>query len=150
MADLNVFPTESEPSTPAPVLRPADEEPHISSEIREENIFQSLIANIRDAFFAPKLPPLVLESKPIAVADLMATKRSPTSTAVAVGIHALVIGLIAWLIAAKVPLAAPVKLAVTSLLEPPPPPPVMPKDTKIGGGGGQHDLGPVTQGHLPK
>jgi len=150
MADLNVFPTESEPSTPAPVLRPADEEPHISSEIREENIFQSLIANIRDAFFAPKLPPLVLESKPIAVADLMATKRSPTSTAVAVGIHALVIGLIAWLIAAKVPIAAPVKLAVTSLLEPPPPPPVMPKDTKIGGGGGQHDLGPVTQGHLPK
>jgi periplasmic protein TonB len=67
-----------------------------------------------------------------------------------VGIHILIIGLIAWLIASKVPLAAPAKKLMTSLMEPPPPPPVLPKDTKIGGGGGQHDLGPVTQGHLPK
>lgn len=65
------------------------------------------------------------------------------------GIHAAIIGIIAILIAAKVPIAAPVKNAMTALLEPPPPP-VAPKETKIGGGGGQHDLGPVTQGHLPK
>jgi periplasmic protein TonB len=149
MADLNVYPPETDSSTPAPVLRPDTEEPHIGGEIQEEGIFQSLISNIRDAFFAPKLPPLVLESKPIPVPDLMAVKRSPTSTAVAVGLHVVVIGLIAWLIAAKVPMAAPMK-KVISLMEPPPPPPVLPKDTKIGGGGGQHDLGPVTQGHLPK
>src|SRR5581483_9023377 len=104
-------------------------------EIKEEGVFQSLISNIRDAFFAPKLPPLVLESKPIAVPDRMAVKRSPTSTAVAVGIHAVIIAIIAILIAAKVPIAAPVKQAVTALLEPPPTPPVAPKDTKIGGGG---------------
>src|SRR5215469_18682075 len=102
MADLNVLPPQSESSTPAPELCPATEEPHISGEIKEEGIFQSLIANIRDAFFAPKLPPLVLESKPIPVPDRMAVKRSPTSTAVAVVIHGLVIGLIAWLIAANV------------------------------------------------
>jgi protein TonB len=64
-------------------------------------------------------------------------------------VHAAVIGLIAILIAAKVPIAAPVKNAMTALLEPPPPP-VAPQAAKIGGGGGQHDLGPVTQGHLPK
>ncbi|HEV2576734.1 MAG TPA: energy transducer TonB [Acidobacteriaceae bacterium] len=126
------------------------EEPHISGEIKEEGVFQSLISNIRDAFFAPKLPPLVLESKPVAVPDRMAVKRSPTSTAVAVGIHAVIIAIIAILIAAKVPIAAPVKNAVTALLEPPPTPPVAPQAKKIGGGGGQHDLGPVTQGHLPK
>src|SRR5215469_3867295 len=80
----------------------------------------------------------------------MAVKRSPTSTAVAVGIHAIVIGLIAWIIAAKVPLAEPVKKVMTSLMEPPPPPPMLPKDTKIAGGGGQHDLRPVTQGPRPK
>src|SRR5580704_13427011 len=107
MADLNVLPPQSEPSTSAAELRPASEELHLSGEMEEEGVFQSLISNIRDAFFAPKLPPLVLESKPIAVPDRMATKRSPTSTAVAVGIHAVVIGLIAWLIAAKVPMAAP-------------------------------------------
>ena len=127
MADLNVLPPQSESITPAPELRPANEDLHLSGEMKEEGIFQSLIANIRDAFFAPKLPPLVLESKPIAVPDRMATKRSPTSTAVAVGIHAVVIGLILWLIASKVPMAAPMKLAVSSLLEPPPPPPVVPK-----------------------
>src|SRR5215469_9262378 len=140
MADLPFLPPQSEPNHPAPALRPASEEPHLGGEIKEENIFQSLIANVRDAFFAPKLPPLVLESKPIPVPDRMAVKRSPTSTAVAVVIHGLVIGLIAWLIAANVPLAAPVKKVMTALMEPPPPP-LLPKDTKIGGGGGQHDLG---------
>jgi protein TonB len=35
-------------------------------------------------------------------------------------------------------------------MEPPPPPPLAPKAKQIGGGGGQHDLGPVTRGHLPK
>jgi protein TonB len=150
MADLNVLPPQYDESTPAPVLRPANEEPHLSGEIKETGVFQSLISNIRDAFFAPKLPPLKLESKPIAVPDRMAVKRSPTSTAVAVGIHAVVIALIAILIASKVPIAAPVKQAVTALLEPPPTPPLAPKATKIGGGGGQHDLAPVSKGRLPK
>jgi protein TonB len=150
MADSKFVPPHYDPNTPAPELRPGGEQVHLSGEIKEEGIFQSLISNIRDAFFAPKLPPLQLESKPIAVPDRMATNRSPTSTWVAVGIHAVVIAIIAILIAAKVPITAPVKQAVTALLEPPPPPPVMPKDTKIGGGGGQHDLAPVTQGHLPK
>ena len=149
MADSNFLPPQHDPSTPAPELRQAAEEPHLSGEIKDGGVFQSLISNIRDAFFAPKLPPLELESKPIAVPDRMATNRSPTSTAVAVGIHAAIIAIIAILIAAKVPIAAPVRNAVTSLLEPPPPP-VAPQAAKIGGGGGQHDLGPVTQGHLPK
>ncbi len=150
MADLTVLPPQQDSSTPAPALRPATETPHLSGEIKEEGVFQSLMSNIRDAFFAPKLPPLVLESKPVAVPDRMAVKRSPTSTAVAVGIHAVIIAIIAILIAEKVPIAAPMKQAVTALLEPPPTPPVAPQAKKIGGGGGQHDLGPVTQGHLPK
>jgi protein TonB len=149
MADLNVLPPQYDPSAPAPVLRPANEEPHLSGEIKEQGVFQSLVSNIRDVF-APKQPPLVLESKPIAVADPMATKRSPASTAVAVGVHVVIILLIAALIATKVPIASPVRQAINVLTEPPPPPPVLPKQTRIGGGGGQHDLGPVTQGHLPK
>jgi protein TonB len=149
MADLNVFPPEYDPTSPAPALRPAADAPHFSGEIREEGVFSSLISSVRDAFFAPKLPPLVLESKPIAVPDRMAVKRSPTSTAVAVGLHAAAILVIALLIANHVKMAAPMKQAVTALLEPPPPP-VMPRADRIGGGGGQHDLSPVTQGHLPK
>ncbi len=149
MADSNFLPPHYDPSAPARTLRPDIEEPHLTGEIKEEGVFQSLISNIRDAFFAPKLPPLVLESKPVAVPDRMATNRSPTSTAVAVGIHAVIIAIIAILIASKVPIAAPVKQAFVALTTPPPPP-IAPQAKKIGGGGGQHDLGPVTQGHLPK
>lgn len=150
MADLNVFPPEYDQSSPAPVLRPAAEAPHLSGEIKEEGVLSSLISSVRDTFFAPKLPPLVLESKPIAVPDRMAVKRSPASTAVAVGLHAVAILIIAVLIANHVQMAAPMKRQLTALLTPPPEPPVMPRQDRIGGGGGQHDLSPVTQGHLPK
>jgi protein TonB len=110
-----------------------------------EGLEQRLVARI-----AQETQPVLWSSRPFAFAETIATKRSPASLWTAVGVHAAAIGLIAILIASKVPIAAPVKQAVVSLLEPPPPPPVVPKDTKIGGGGGQHDLGPVTQGHLPK
>ena len=126
--------------------------PHISGEIREPSVLSSLVSSIRDAFFAPKLPPLVLESTPIAVPDRMAVKRSPTSTAIAVVIHAAVIALIAFVIARHVGLiASPVKpsMTLTDLSTPPPPPPA-PKLERMGGGGGQHDLAPVSQGRLPK
>jgi protein TonB len=150
MAEIDLLPPQIDPKTPAPVLRPAEATPHLSGEIKEEGVFHSLISNIRDAFFAPKLPPLVLESKPIAVPDRMAFKRSPTSTAVAVVAHGVIILIIALLIANHVKIAAPVKAELTAMLAPPPTPPVLPKAEKIGGGGGQHDLAPVTKGRLPK
>jgi protein TonB len=128
----------------------ADDAVHLSGEIKEQGIFASLVSSFRDAFFAPKLPPLVLESKPIAVADPMKIKRSPTSTAVAVILHAVVILLIAFFIARQVHVTTPAPVAVAVVSDPPPIPPVVPKMVQIGGGGGQHDLAPVTQGRLPK
>jgi protein TonB len=149
MADTDILPPEIDPDRPAPMLRPAGEGLHLSGEIKEEGVVASLISSVRDVFFPSKLPPLVLESTPIAVPDRMATKRSPQSTAFAVGAHALIILLVLWLIAHHVQISAPVKtLQVTQLMAPPPP--VAPRAEKIGGGGGQHDLAPVTQGHLPK
>lgn len=128
--------------------------PHFSGEIKEEGVFASLVSSLRDTFFAPKLPPLVLESTPIAVPDPMAVKRSPASTAVAIVAHAAIIALIAFVIARHVGIIAPVVKPMVTLTDltppPPPPPPVLPKLEKMGGGGGQHDLAPVTQGRLPK
>ena len=120
----------------------------ISGEIKEEGIFASLISNVRDAFFPENLPPLVLESKPIAVPDLMATKMSPKSVGLSIGFYALVILLIALLIRKGVQIAAPAKFNVTVLNAPPPPLP--PSKAQIGGGGGAHDVAPVTKGALPK
>jgi protein TonB len=135
---------------PSPVSLHNDEEVHLSGELKQEGVFSSLIDNFRDAFFPAKLPPLVLESTPIAVPDRMVFKRSPTSTGVAIAIHALIFLLIAFLIARHVQLTAPLKVHEVTQLTVPLPPPVAPKAEQIGGGGGQHDLAPVTKGHLPK
>ena len=133
----------------ASASRSASEPLHLSGEIKEEGVLASLVSSFRDVFFPAKLPPLVLESKPIAVPDRMATKRSPTSTAIAVGAHILVIGLIAFFIARQVIVKSAPKPTVVTL-DAPPPPPILPSKDQIGGGGGQHDLAPVTQGRLPK
>jgi protein TonB len=121
--------------------------------LREENARAAAPAGLEQrltARIAQESQPAIWSARPFAFAESISTKRSTASTWTAVGIHVVVIAIIAILIAAKVPIAAPVKQAMTALMEPPPPPPVAPKATKIGGGGGQHDLGPVTQGHLPK
>jgi periplasmic protein TonB len=84
-----------DPDPAAPAQGAVEDVVHLSGEIKEEGVLASLVSSFRDVFFPTKLPPLVLESKPIAVPDRMATKRSPTSTAIAVGAHVLVFLLIA-------------------------------------------------------
>jgi protein TonB len=124
----------------------------LNNVLREEKARAAVPAGLEQRLAAritQESQPAIWSSKPFAFAESVSAKRSAASLWTAVGVHAAIIGIIAILIAAKVPIAAPVKNAVTALLEPVPPP-VMPKETKIGGGGGQHDLGPVTQGHLPK
>jgi len=117
--------------------------------LEEEGVFTSLWSSISDVFFPRKLPPLVLESRAVAVADPMAVKRDPTSTAIAVVFHAALIGLILFLLAKHVKFAAPpVEPKFVSLDAPPPPAP--PKLTRMGGGGGQRGPAPVSKGSPPK
>jgi protein TonB len=116
--------------------------------IEEEGVFSSLGNSIRDVFFPVKLPPLVLESKPIAVVDRMKTKQNPIATTSAIVIYGLIILLIAFLLAKKVQFAAPVRtLQVTELSVPPQAPP---RAQAMGGGGGQRGPTPVTKGTPPK
>jgi periplasmic protein TonB len=116
--------------------------------IEEEGVFASLWNSVRDVFFPVKLPPLVLESKPIAVVDRMKTKQNPIAITSAVVIYGLIILLIAFLLAKKVQFAAPVRtLQVTELSVPPQAPP---RAQAMGGGGGQRGPTPVTKGTPPK
>jgi protein TonB len=133
---------------PGPSLHAVDAAPKLS-EMKEDGPFTSLIANFRDVFFPEKLPPLVLESKPIAVVDPMATHMSKKSIALSITFYALLFLLLAFFLRKAVQIVAP-KAELTAINVPIPPPPVAPKTEAIGGGGGQHDVGPVTQGHLPK
>lgn len=122
-------------------------------ELRGTNPFSSLVQSFRDVFFPEKLPPLVLESQPIAVADPMAVKRDPKTVATALGVHAVLILLVVWISSRviKVVQAAKPKVVELSFNTPPPPPPMKIAAPKpIGGGGGAHDIAPVTQGRLPK
>ncbi len=149
MAMTLLTPPGTEPEHEAPRLQ-AGVGPEWN-EVKEEGVFQSLVSSVRDVFFPEKLPPLELESKPIPVVDRMAFKRSPTSTAIAVVIHAVVIGLIAWLLYKGVKMAAPqVVHVVTPIDLPVTPPKAPPKATVMGGGGGSQGPTPVVKGHLPK
>jgi protein TonB len=81
----------------------------------------------------------------------MDVKRDPTSTGIAIVLHAVIIGLIFWFIARQVHLIAPATPPVITLLEPPPPPlKAPPKAVQMGGGGGQKGPTPVTRGNPPK
>jgi protein TonB len=149
MADTELLPPESETLEAHGTLHAAAETPHLGTELQEESTFRSLVNSVRDTFFAPKLPPLVLESKPIYTKDPMATRMSRSSIATSIAFYALLILLFALLLRKGVQLAAPPKTTYASI-DIPPPPPVAPKAEKIGGGGGQKGPTPVTQGHLPK
>jgi protein TonB len=136
----------------APTLRPLDAV-KLSGDLgeAEQGVFQSLVSSIRDVFFPVKLPPLVLESQPIAVVDRMKVKRDPTSTAIAVGIHIVAFLVIGYLIGRSTGIIKPVEKPVEiSLAEPPRPPKIPPKAVLAGGGGGQKGPTPVTKGNPPK
>jgi len=115
---------------------------------REEGVFASLWNNLRDLFFPVRLPPLVLESKPIPVVDRMEMHQDPKATASAIVIYAaLILLFVFWgaraihnnIVAKQMQL-----IALTT------PPPMAPAKDVMGGGGGQRGPTPVTQGHLPK
>jgi protein TonB len=113
----------------------------------EPGIISSLWSNLRDVFFPVKLPPLVLESKPIPVIDRMAIKQNPRATAAAIVIYTLLILLSAWLVKQKInQMALQKAMQVTQLT----PPPMAPDKGKMGGGGGQRGPTPVTKGKMPK
>jgi len=116
--------------------------------LREEGTLASVWTSIRDVFFPVKLPPLVLESKPIPVVDRMATKQDWRATVGSFVTYALLILLIGWMVHRKIKFSAPVKQTLITDLTPPP---EMPKAKDVmGGGGGQRGPTPVTKGQLPK
>jgi len=116
--------------------------------LHEEGTLASLWSSIRDVFFPAKLPPLVLESKPIPVVDRMKTRQDPRATAASIVIYGLLILVIGWMVKQHVQFAAPNKTPQITELSTPPP--MAPAKNTMGGGGGQRGPTPVTKGALPK
>ena len=149
MSEFGFLPTD-DPAKPAPTLRAGIESSLGEGDImqHEEGPFASLWSNLRDVFFPVKLPPLVLESKPIPVVDRMAMKQDPKATASAIAIYTILILVFIFWGARKLhQMAVDKQIQLTSLTTPPPMP--LAKDV-MGGGGGQRGPTPVTKGQLPK
>ena len=129
----------------ARALRSTSRRPVFQSVPESQGIFASLSNSLRDLVWPKRLPPLVLESRPVAVIDRMAQRRSFASTALAAGLHAAAILLIVFLVGSPLRIAAPVKPAqLTALVAEPPP---FPRSSRVlGGGGGQRGPAPVSKG----
>ncbi len=118
---------------------------------RTEPVWTTLWQSIRDLFFPPKLPPLELTSKPIAVVDRMAVKRGPLSSAIAIVLHAVVLGLIILFALQWRTREIKRKMKETAVDVKPfiPMTPKMQQAMGGGGGGGTHNPVEASKGHLP-
>jgi len=121
----------------------------------EEPWFRSFIQNIKDTFNPPKLPPLEVTSKPVAVKDIWGLYgRQKKSFMMSTGFQ---IGIVAVILIAStskavqekakeaVTLFTPVDIAAYQ-------PKMAPKKQAMGGGGGGGDRSPLpaSKGRLPK
>jgi protein TonB len=144
------FIPQDDPGKPGPTLHAGVESSLGDGDAmqREEGVWASLWSNVRDVFFPVKLPPLVLESKPIPVVDRMAMKQDPKATATAIGVYAALILLFVLWGARKIHQYTQQK--AVQVVDLAPPPEMKPAKDVMGGGGGQRGPTPVTKGQMPK
>ena len=120
----------------------------------EEPWFRSLYRNVRELLDPPKLPPLQVTSKPVAVKDIWGQyERQKKSWMMSLAMQSAVVALLFTVFSTK---AVQQKVRETvSLIAPdlaPYQPKMAPKKEKMGGGGGGGDRSPLpaSKGKLPK
>lgn len=136
-----------------PTSRDLISKPLVSGQpVPDESIGERLWSNLRDAFFAKKLPPLELTSQPIVVVDPMAVKRDPVSTGISFVLHAGIFALMLWFaFQAHKQIAAPRPVVAIPIYVKPyiPVTAPAPKTMGGGGGGGARQIVQANKGHLP-
>ncbi len=122
----------------------------LGKSFEEKPIWKELYGNVHDLFFPPKLPPLVLTSKPIPVPDLMAVKANPWAVGTSSAVNLAILALAIWL--GLTIIHPPVKPAtnltnvdVSDILKAP----KLTTPAGGGGGGGSHDIVDPMKGKLP-
>lgn len=119
----------------------------------EEPVWRSLVENVREFIRPPKLPPLEVTSKPVAVKSIWGDYRygrqaGLSSTLIHIGLAALLFTVfsnrhVQQMVKQTVSLVAPIDLA---------PPEMKPSPKQAGGGGGGGDRSPLpaSKGRAPK
>jgi len=150
--DLQVLDTESRAATASPAGG-RDLDVAFGMTLEEKPIWAELYENVRDVFFPPHLPPLVLTSTPIPVPDRMAVKANPWAIGIATSVNLLILALLLFLGVRKIIdtvqqqqlHATPIDVGTWQ-----PKAPKAGSSNGGGGGGGDHSLIDPTKGHLPK
>jgi len=125
----------------------------LSNQTLDEPIWKSLFRNIDEFFFPPKLPPLVLTSKPIPVRDIWGFynyKGRGAAGSTVIHILALALILLGTYVGRRIIVAKP--KATVELIAPGDIPDLPNSKTASGGGGGGGDRDKLqaSQGRLPK
>ncbi len=121
----------------------------------EEPWYRSFWKNIKEAINPPKLPPLEVTSKPVAVKDIWGLYgRQKKSFLMSTGFQMAIVGLVVLLSMTK-PGQMMINKTVSLVLPPDlapfePKSPVKPKSMQGGGGGGDRSPLPAPKGKLPK
>ena len=136
-----------------PLLVAEDHLKHLLVEPGRGAVLVSLVRNVKEALFPPKLPPLQVTSKPVAVRNIWGLygykKRSGLTS---LAIHAAVVTL-AFTLATNKSVQMAVKQSVILFdpdIAPYLPQPQKPKQMGGGGGGGDRSPLPASKGKLPK
>jgi periplasmic protein TonB len=118
----------------------------------EKPLWTGLYENVRDVFFAPRLPPLELTSVPIPVPDRMAVKTNPWAVGTSAIINGLLLALVLYLGIRTALHQAPQRVDSHHLdLSDFAPFASSPKHSPSGGGGGgSNDPTVPTVGRLPR
>lgn len=120
--------------------------------VPDGGVLASLWANLHDALFPEKQAPLRLTSRPVRVADPMATRRDASSGVIAFCLHGLVVAFLLWLSFLPHPQPIVKKMVITPITFQPYIPPVTPPAPRSmggGGGGGEHKIVEPIKGKLP-
>jgi TonB family protein len=150
MADDVLTQTEREMKDDLPSAEGHEFDSFFGKAFEEKPIWKELYDQIHDVFFPPKLPPLVLTSKPIPVVDRMAVKTNPWAVGTSSFVNLAILALAIWL---GINLIHPVmkpkvdltNVDVSDILKAP----KMTAPAGGGGGGGSHDIVDPMKGKLP-
>jgi len=117
----------------------------------ERPVWADLWENIRDVFFPPKLPPLVLTSTPIPVPDRMRMRYNPWAVGSAAVVNGAILALVLFLGArAIIRQIIPPKVTAIDVGDIKFDAPKSAQTAGGGGGGGSHDIVDPIKGKLPK
>jgi TonB family protein len=150
--DLQVLDTESQTAAASGASGP-DLGIAFGMTVEERPIWAELYENIRDIFFPPHLPPLVLTSKPIPVPDRMAVKANPWAIGISTTVNLAILAVLLFFGVRKIIDTVQQQQLHATNIDVGVWQPKAPKAGTAnggGGGGGDHSLIDPTKGHLPK